>query len=161
MMTNEEKALLKQQAEAAEHMRTLDAMERIVLKLGGRREYSAWLNVYPEDAELTGSGGVHREAKQALAADPEAPAPAEKAFASIMHPTLPEHVKENGGPTWSPHTHIRTGSTPARASAPQCFWMLSANTKPLWSLSARWRPATISQPTTEPSPARCCLRRAL
>ena len=94
MMTNEEKALLKQQTEAAERMRTLDAMERIVLKLGGRREYSAWLNVYPDDAELTGSGGVTLEAKQALAADPEAYARAEKAFASIMYPTLAEHVNE-------------------------------------------------------------------
>lgn len=93
-MTTEEKKILQEKAEAAERMATLNAMERVVLKLGGRKEYAAWLDVYPDNAELTGAGGVSREARLSLASDADAYARAEKAFAAIMYPTLAEMTKE-------------------------------------------------------------------
>lgn len=85
-MTNIEEA--KARAAAAERLRTMEAMERLVIDLGTRVEYVQWLDIFPETISLDSGGGVSREDMQTLAADEAAFTAASKAWAAIMLPVM-------------------------------------------------------------------------
>lgn len=85
-MTNLEEA--KARAAAAERLRTMQAMERLVIDLGTRVQYVQWLDIFPEAISLDSGGGVSREDMQAVAADEEAFDAAVRAWAALMLPVL-------------------------------------------------------------------------
>lgn len=85
-MTNLEEA--KARAAAAERLRTMQAMERLVIDLGTRVQYMQWLDIFPETISLDSGGGVSREDMQAVAADEEAFDAAVRAWAALMLPVL-------------------------------------------------------------------------
>ena len=85
-MTNIEEA--KARAAAAARLRTMQAMERLVIDLGTRVEYVQWLDIFPEAISLDSGGGVSREDMQAVADDKEAFDAAVKAWAALMLPVL-------------------------------------------------------------------------
>lgn len=85
-MTNIEEA--KARAAAAARLRTMQAMERLVIDLGTRVEYVQWLDIFPEAISLDSGGGVSREDMQAVAADEEAFEAAVRAWAALMLPVL-------------------------------------------------------------------------
>ena len=85
-MTNIEEA--KARAAAAARLRTMQAMERLVIDLGTRVEYVQWLDIFPEAIFLDSGGGVSREDMQAVADDKEAFDAAVKAWAALMLPVL-------------------------------------------------------------------------
>lgn len=78
----------KARAAANERLRTIEAMERLVIDLGNRTHYAAWLDIFPEDITLDTGGGVSREDMQAVAADEAAFDAAVKAWAALMLPVL-------------------------------------------------------------------------
>lgn len=78
----------RERAAASERLRTLDAMERLVIDLGKRTHYASWLDIFPEDITLDAGGGVSRDDMQTLAADEAAFTAASKAWAAIMLPVL-------------------------------------------------------------------------
>lgn len=85
-MTNIEEA--KARTAAAARLRTMQAMERLVIDLGTRVQYMQWLNIFPETISLDSGGGVSREDMQAVADDEEAFDAAVKAWAALMLPVL-------------------------------------------------------------------------
>lgn len=85
-MTNIEEA--KARAAAAARLRTMQAMERLVIDLGTRVEYVQWLDIFPEAISLDSGGGVSREDMQAVADDKEAFDAAVRAWAALMLPVL-------------------------------------------------------------------------
>lgn len=78
----------RERAAAAERMRELDAMERLVLAWGTRTHYAAWLDCFPEDIVLDAGGGVSRDDLMAMAEDENAYNATTAAFAAIMLPVL-------------------------------------------------------------------------
>lgn len=85
-MTNIEEA--KARAAAAARLRTMQAMERLVIDLGTRVQYMQWLDIFPEAISLDSGGGVSREDMQTVADDEEAFDAAVKAWAALMLPVL-------------------------------------------------------------------------
>lgn len=78
----------KARAAAAARLRTMQAMERLVIDLGTRVQYVQWLDIFPEAISLDSGGGVSREDMQAVADDEEAFDSAVKAWAALMLPVL-------------------------------------------------------------------------
>lgn len=78
----------KARAAANERLRTLEAMERLVLALGNRTHYAAWLGIFPEEISLDGSGGVSRDDMAAMAEDESAFDAAMRAWATLLLPVL-------------------------------------------------------------------------
>lgn len=78
----------KARAANNERLRTMEAMERIVLTMGNRTHYAAWLDIFPAGITLDAGGGVNRDDMAALAADESAFDAAVKAWAALLLPVL-------------------------------------------------------------------------
>lgn len=75
----------------AEHVartQTLRAMERLMISMGSRNDYIAWLQAMPEDAVLNPAGGLSMDTVGKVAADDVQYDRAVRAFALHMGKVL-------------------------------------------------------------------------
>lgn len=84
----------RERLETAEKLQTLRAMERLVLKLGGKKEYIAWLGAMPDDADFSKIGHMRDDSLRQIAQDPARYENAGKVFAKAMGPVLQEMASE-------------------------------------------------------------------
>lgn len=81
----------------AEHItrtQTMRAMERLMLGLGGKNAYIAWLEAMPADATLNASGGLDMGTINRIAADDSQYKRIVRAFASHMGKVLTDMAAE-------------------------------------------------------------------
>lgn len=78
----------KHNAEMAERVQTMRAMERLMINLGGKDGYIKWLMALPEGASLTSIGVIGAEALRDIAEHEEAYQRVVRSFATHMGPVL-------------------------------------------------------------------------
>lgn len=78
----------KHNAEMAERVQTMRAMERLMINLGGKDGYIKWLTALPETAGLSSIGVVGTEALRGIAEDDVEYKKLVQSFAAHMGPVL-------------------------------------------------------------------------
>lgn len=74
--------------EKVTRVQNLRAMERLIVGMGGRHAYIAWLQALPEDVKLNGSGGLDQEGMNSIAENEAVYNSVVHAFAQQMGPVL-------------------------------------------------------------------------
>lgn len=80
--------IAKKNAERATKVQLLRAMEKLLIGLGSKRDYIAWLEALPEDAKIGGAGNLDNAAIAQVAENEALYYAALKAFAGRMGPAL-------------------------------------------------------------------------
>lgn len=79
---------VKRNAEVIERVQNLRAMERLVVNMGGKSAYIAWIKAMPDDVELQSIGSVGQESLKVIAENEQSYSAVVKAFATSMGPIL-------------------------------------------------------------------------
>lgn len=91
-MTNTENTnyqeMAKKNLEKVGRAQTLRAMEHIIIAMGSKDAYAAWLQTLPEDATLSATGRLSNDAINLIIAEDDLYNNAVKAFAQQMAPVL-------------------------------------------------------------------------
>lgn len=80
--------------ERATRVQTLRAMERLIVTLGTKHDYIAWLEAMPDDAGMSAAGGMDPATISKVADNNELYGNAVKAFARQIGPVLMEMANE-------------------------------------------------------------------
>lgn len=83
----------KHNAEMAERVQTMRAMERLMINMGGKDGYIKWLQALPETAGLSSIGIVGTEALRDIAENDADYNAVVQAFAAHMGPVLTSMVE--------------------------------------------------------------------
>lgn len=83
----------KHNAEMAERVQTMRAMERLMINLGGKNGYIKWLMALPEGAGLNSIGVIGTEALRDIAENEDAYQHVVRSFATHMGPVLTSMVE--------------------------------------------------------------------
>lgn len=78
----------RKNAEKATRTQTIKAMERLIVGMGGKHAYIAWLQALPENTKLNNAGGLDQSSVTEIAADDGLYGKAVQAFAAHMGPVL-------------------------------------------------------------------------
>lgn len=78
----------RKNAEKVTRAQNLRAMERLIVGMGGRHAYIAWLQALPEDVKLNTSGGLDQASVNSIAEDEATYNGVIRAFARHMGPVL-------------------------------------------------------------------------
>lgn len=78
----------RKNAEKVTRVQNLRAMERLIVGMGGRHAYIAWLQALPEDVKLNSSGGLDQAGMNSIAENEDAYNGVVRAFAQHVGPVL-------------------------------------------------------------------------